>query len=454
MIFRDFLAISFENLWRMKLRTALTVSGVIIGIGALVAMLSFGFGVQKNVSAQFRELDLFRTMQVLPGSPENDSTLTRPLPLDEAALEEIASIDGVRMVYPQQTFDAETRWGERSEEARVQALPASFFKQRPFGELIAGEVFVSDSAFEAVVSRAWCDRVEIEPDSILGTTLELKAASGTEILVGLAQRYLQRMGIPTSIGEIGARLAERFLARSRPNELAVTVIGVAEIESGFGLRMGQILVPSGIARGIDALSFSDPFELMTLLNEPPEEGWPMLVVALESERDYGPVLAKVEEMGYDTFSFLEQFDEMRKGFLIFDAIIGIIGVIALFVAALGIVNTMVMSIVERTREIGILKALGAEEGQIRLLFLVESGAIGLIGSIGGLLLGYAVSRIISFLSQQWMIRQEVPPLDMFALPVWVCFAAIAFGILISVVAGLYPSARAARVDPVEALRHD
>jgi ABC-type antimicrobial peptide transport system permease subunit len=145
---------------------------------------------------------------------------------------------------------------------------------------------------------------------------------------------------------------------------------------------------------------------------------------------------------------------MRRSFLIFDAFMGIIGFIALFVAALGIVNTMVMSIIERTREIGILKSLGAQEPQIRLLFLVESGTIGLIGSIGGLCLGWVVSRVASFLTQQWMSRQEVPPMDMFHLPVWAGFAAVVFGIVVSVLAGLYPSARAARIDPVEALRHE
>jgi putative ABC transport system permease protein len=145
---------------------------------------------------------------------------------------------------------------------------------------------------------------------------------------------------------------------------------------------------------------------------------------------------------------------MRRGFLVFDAMVGVIGFIAMVVASLGIVNTMVMSILERTREIGILKSLGAEDGQIRQLFLVETALIGLIGSLLGLLLGWVISRIASVVVKRIMTAQEVPPLDLFHLPFLLVLGAIAFGIGVSLAAGLYPAARAARVDPVQALRRE
>ena len=234
----------------------------------------------------------------------------------------------------------------------------------------------------------------------------------------------------------------------------VQVVGVAEIESGFGFRLGSVLVPTGVVSNLDYISFSDPVELMTMLSEPPAEGWALVVVKVDNERDYDRVSSEIEAMGFRIFSFLEQMDEIRKNFLVFDVIVGAIGLLALFVASLGIVNTMVMSIIERTREIGILKSLGAQEGQIRLLFLVESGAIGLIGSLGGILLGWLVSRLLSIIIQWYLASQELPTMDMFSLPLWVALAAIGFGVGVSIIAGLYPASRGARVDPVRALRHE
>jgi putative ABC transport system permease protein len=113
---------------------------------------------------------------------------------------------------------------------------------------------------------------------------------------------------------------------------------------------------------------------------------------------------------------------------------------------------MVMSILERTREIGILKTLGAEDGQIRLLFLIETALIGLIGSLLGLGLGWGITRIGSLVVKRIMVAQDVPPLEMFHIPFYLVLGAIAFGVGVSLAAGLYPAGRAARVDPVQALR--
>lgn len=463
MILREFILISLENLSRMKLRTALTVSGIMIGIGALVAMLSFASGVQSNVTAEFRKLDLFRTLHIMPVSEgeaadslntEADSSRAEPVPLDEAALEKIADLDGVRMVYPQQTFDAQLELKGERHSTKVQALPASFFKQRPFGEIVSGRFFEADTVFEAVVSSRWLRRVEIEPDSILGETITLKAAGSSDILLGLARLQLNKFGFPPQLVGIGQEIARSILEGMQSNTLAVEVVGVAEIESGFGFRMGSVLVPIDIASDIDHLSFSDPVQLLTMLSEPPEEGWSLAVVSLVHERDYAGVKAGIEGMGFEINDFLEQFDQIRKSFLIFDVIVGAIGLLGLFIASLGIVNTMVMSIIERTREIGILKSLGARERQIRLLFLIESGTIGLLGSIAGILLGWLVSRLLSFVLKWYMARQDVPTMEMFSLPIWVIAAAIAFGVGVSVLAGLYPAGRAARVDPVRALRYE
>jgi len=131
-----------------------------------------------------------------------------------------------------------------------------------------------------------------------------------------------------------------------------------------------------------------------------------------------------------------------------------VGMIGITVASLGIVNTMVMSILERYREIGIMKAVGATDGDVQRVFLFEAGMIGLLGGLLGLALGWVVSFVINEVINALMARQAAPRMEYFCFPWWLCLGAIAFSILVSLIAGVYPTLRAARVDPVIALRHD
>ena len=254
MILRDFLAISIQNLWRMKLRTALTVSGVVIGIGALVAMLSFGYGMQKNVAAQFRELDLFRTLHVMPlsaGGEEpasedpvseeptlSDTSRAAPQILDEAALERFTAIDGVRMVYPQQGFEAQASWNDETHTAKVQALPASFGEQPMFREMVAGRFFAADTALEAVVSRRWLRTMEIDPDSIMGEWLSLKTAGGSELLLGVGRNQMEKMGFSRGLVEELSDVAAVFLSSLRPNTVVVKSWGSQRSNRGLASGWG------------------------------------------------------------------------------------------------------------------------------------------------------------------------------------------------------------------------
>lgn len=524
MIPREFLGIALGNLWRLKLRSILTITGVMVGVGALVSMLSFGNGMQKNVSGEFTKMGLLRTMQVFSGpvpgergrhagrsgdanrsrgptgrrsrtapspaapsgtgssraassgaapsaaasadtassrtapspAPATDSSATviSGPPLDQVALEKIAALDGVALVYPQDSFDGNLEWGPRAETAKVQALPASFAAQHPFGK-IRGRFFAGDDAKEAVIDHGWLKALGIEPDSILGDTITIRTTGGSEILSVLAARELGRLGLPSRITaaaqELGSALLPIIFHR---NSARVKVVGTTDFASGFGFNMGSVLIPAGTAAGIDHLSFSDPYQLLSMLSSDQQGAWSMLVVTVTDERIYNQVRGQIEGMGFHVFSFLDQFDQIRRSFMIFDALVGAIGFLALFIASLSIVNTMVMSIVERTREIGILKSLGAEEGQIRILFLIESAAIGFVGSVAGLLLGYGVSRVGALIVRRIMIAQGGPDLDPFSLSPGIAFGSIAFGVAISLIAGLYPAARAARIDPVEALRQE
>jgi ABC-type antimicrobial peptide transport system permease subunit len=137
------------------------------------------------------------------------------------------------------------------------------------------------------------------------------------------------------------------------------------------------------------------------------------------------------------------------------ALLGSVGGLALLVAALGVANTMMMAIYERTREIGVLKALGASAGEIRRLFTVEAGMIGLIGGVFGLIFGSLLGKAIDWIGHRYLINEGITgvgPLSV--VPWWLALGAVAFAAIIGILAGLYPAARAARLDPVTALRHE
>jgi len=170
--------------------------------------------------------------------------------------------------------------------------------------------------------------------------------------------------------------------------------------------------------------------------------------------DLEPMKMAVEAMGFQTYSVADQLAEIKKGFLILNTILGAVGTVALVVAALGIINTMIMSILERTREIGIMKAIGGSEAEIQGIFFVEAGFIGLFGGLFGIVLGWMVSRLANMVANYYIIKEGGTLVEMFYIPVWLILGAIGFSILISLTAGLYPARRAARIDPIEALRHD
>jgi putative ABC transport system permease protein len=134
--------------------------------------------------------------------------------------------------------------------------------------------------------------------------------------------------------------------------------------------------------------------------------------------------------------------------------LGIFGSLALAVASLAIVNTLVMAVLERRREIGIMKAIGASDSDVKRIFFAEAATMGFLGGVIGVVLGWLIGRAINLGANLYLQRLKMPPEGLLMVPLWLALAAVLFAVLVSVVAGIYPAARAARLDPVEALRYE
>ena len=179
-----------------------------------------------------------------------------------------------------------------------------------------------------------------------------------------------------------------------------------------------------------------------------------MTVKVERAQHTDDVEAKIKTMGYGAFSINDALQGAKRAFIILDIVLSLIGSIALAVSSLGIMNTMVMSILERTREIGVMKAIGASDGDIRRIFLVEASTIGVLGGAAGVALGWVVGRVINFAANIYIQRQGGEPGNLFSLPLWLIASAIGFSWLVSLLAGSYPARRAAKLNPIQALRHD
>jgi putative ABC transport system permease protein len=174
---------------------------------------------------------------------------------------------------------------------------------------------------------------------------------------------------------------------------------------------------------------------------------------VERPSDLFGVEKRVQEMGFDAQMLLSRFKDMQKGFLLMDLLLTAVGLVALTVAGLGILNTLLMAVLERYREIGVYKALGASSGDICILFLGEAALVGLLGGAGGLVLGRVVSWAIELIVNGLARRHGIDgPVAAFAFPPHLLGGAMLFALLVSLVSGVYPASRAARVDPIRALR--
>ena len=488
MTFVDLVTVSAGNLWRMKLRTILTTAGVVIAIAAFVSMLSFGAGNQKYVAKQFEELGLFSTMQVYPKNNSDKKDSVKAAALDQAAVDKLANIPGVRLAYPYESFTVHIELGDTSANTKAQALSLSAVGTKLYSKILAGASFTSDSARQVLISDEFLkDLHQKNFDSLVGQPIvvSIKVSSLDSGLVHIladngetvrdriekihfdslfrSQDYRQR----TIHGEINGairRFLNGFLNAREEIKDTLTIAGVIEHRRMNRLRTGSLLIPVATAKKFTSSGFSeDPASLFTAMSNGtlfsvPDGGsgrnYPQVTLDLDPHVLFKTVKDSVESMGFRAFSFAEQFDEIRKFFFYFDLALGVVGFIALITASLGIINTMVMSILERKREIGVLKSLGADERDIRWLFLAESGVIGAMGAVTGIFFGWVITRITSFIAHIVMVKEGIPEMELFALPFWLISIALAVGIGVSLLAGLYPAARAAHVDPVEALRND
>jgi putative ABC transport system permease protein len=463
----DLTELALRNLRESLLRNSLTTIGISVGVASLVAMLSLGIGLQQLASRRLVKSGLFDTVVVtsrrdLRGSMGRDEDRKAPTPgesrvLDESARQEIEHLPNVIEAYPDIRFITELRYDDKPHLTMVSAMPASMKSNDAF-EGMQGSFFSSDAAAEVLLQKSFA--AELLGKTPVPGGAELNVAELAPSLLGkeLTMRYAERVSgvtpaVPLRTNESSSDAGSAaYFVVSREQKLKIVGIVDLDPESMRGPTRGKAFLPLKLAETLHIMQPTDLREISSAASDKPL--YSSVSVRVKNPAQVQIVEDAIKKMGFTTFSILDATRSLRQFFAVLDLFLGIFGSLALAVASIGIVNTLVMAILERRREIGIMKAIGASDIDVQRLFFAEAGAMGLLGGVVGVLLGWTIGQVINVGTNIYLKRQSLPPEHFWAVPWWLVGGAIGFSFIVSLISGLYPASRAAKLDPVQALRYE
>ena len=459
MRFIDLLRMSVSNLWRRKLRTFLTVLGVIIGTASIVVMISLGLGLSKSTMEQIEQSGGLTAITVYEGNgvsyssgsvavAESSSADENAGKITDSTAQEIMAISHVEVASPVLTFNPILKVGAYEGSLNVRAMTIE--------------------ALEAL-------DIPLTEGSSLPTDPEnLEFLYGNQVL---ADFYNAKTGVyeyweTGVLPDIDLMKDPIFFIMDSNAYWNAKYGGTDENGNPYAQPKKYMYGSAGIVAGgmeeynehswntycnIDALKtqLKKIFKNSAIPGQPtrsngkPYKEWyySEMYVKVDEMENVAEVQQTISDMGYYAYSNAEWVQQMQSQYAMVQAILGGIGAVSLFVAAIGIANTMMMSIYERTKEIGIMKVLGCSLGRIRDLFLMEAGFIGLAGGVIGLILSYGISAIINTLAGEGYSTLSY-------IPLWLSGLALVFAVLIGMLAGLMPALRAMKLSALSALRNE
>jgi putative ABC transport system permease protein len=465
----DLTELAVRNLRESLLRNSLTTVGISVGVASLVAMLSLGIGLQQLASRRLMKSGLFDTVVVTSRRDlrgfNREQERSGPAPgesriLDESTRLEITQIPNVLEAYPDIRFITELRYEDKPHLTTIAALPESSKLTDAF-DTVQGHFFSSDTAPEAILQKTFAEELlGRAPKLGLDETNVAELAApllGKDLTMRYAQREAQsaiaKSASPNTMSPANDDLSSAaYSVISREQKLKIVGIVDLDPESMRGPTRGRVFLPLGLAETLHVMQPTDLREISRAASSQPV--YSSVSVRVKSPGQVQNVEDAIKKMGFNTFSILDASRSIQEFFKVLDVFLGIFGSLALAVAFIGIVNTLVMAILERRREIGIMKAIGASDSDVQRLFFAEAGAMGILGGVVGVALGWAIGQAINFGTNVYLKRQSFPPEHFWSVPWWLVLFAVLFSFLVSLAAGLDPARRAARLDPVQALRYE
>ena len=432
----DLLSTAFLNLWRRKMRAFLTVLGMVIGVASIVVMVSLGIGIKQATIESFAGTGSLTTIRVSSYSyvsSGNGGGSSRQTTLNKKAVSEFKHLDGVEAVMPLVETYGMIKSGQYVTDISILGITKEQAEQ--FGITLAeGEM----------------------PGKGGSTTYEIALGAWTLQNFYNADNYRQAIdknGNPKVSAE--SRMQLTFDYRNIYKDVTiVTDDSSTETEKPLG-NFYKLKVTGTMDQDNNDFSYyclmdAEALQKLAKANKDftnyESNKYDTVLVKCKNIEDVKPVKNAISEMGYGTYSLQDAVEMAEESTKNTQYLLGAIGGVALLVAAIGIMNTMMMSIFERTKEIGIIKVLGCRIDNIAGLFLAESAYIGLFGGA----LGMGLSFIISVLLNQLLASSGLRSI----IPAYLVFGAVGFSILVALAAGMYPAVRAMKLSPLAAIRNE
>ena len=461
MRFADILKMCFDSLSRRKGRTILTVLGVFIGCTSIIVMVSIGAGMQESYDQMLKNMGDLSIIEVYRGYNQSTGTQTESK-LDDKAVESFHEIAGVKAVMPKASLDGYNVGFKAGVNGRYTAdwvnfagIDSSALEDMGF-ELMDGRY--PENSDEVVVGQyfAYNFKDTLMPDGrnyVDRYTWDENGNIDTENVPGPFFDPLKTdvKMLLTSWDDSGNE--------TTPYSVDLKVVGILKEDQGKGYETSE-----GVMMDINALKAL--IQDLTGKTDTKFE-YSSINVKAESLEAVPDVEQAIKDLGYSTYSMQSLRDELNKQTRQIELMLGGLGAISLLVAAIGITNTMIMSISERTKEIGIMKALGCYVRDIRAMFLMEAGSIGLLGGVLGLLFSFIISvgiNLFSFgafsgggvtweLIKQALIGGENVTRVSVIKPELIIFALV-FSVLVGLVSGYQPANKAVKISALEAIRNE
>lgn len=463
---RDTVRFSFGNLRQRKLRSFLTMVGVAVGTGAIVLMVSFGVGLRNTLVGELESGESLLMIQVMSmnidlfggGGVKTKEKFRR---LTDEDVKEIAAIPGVRAAWPDLQMQVRYEIDKTGGRTTVQPMPVEASTQSMRQALVAG-AWWDGSGQDAIVPLDVVRRTKSKHAKSEGSEEDAASQAPTkqdsEALIGKSIVFL--FGGKDGGGGTTPKEPPKGIVLEEPDEkgrrrVSFRIVGVYDEEKMGGMAHG-VYIPIEKGRGLRVLGPPQWAPREDGEVAPLDEGeYFAITVKAASIEQMPAVQTRLRDLKYFTFTVNDMIKFVEKATLALQAGLGCLGGIGLLVAFFGIVNTMVMAILERTREIGMLKALGARDLDVALVFLGEAAAIGLLGALGGLGAGWGGSMLMNVLARAFVLKGDrFDDTRLFQVSPLLALLAIGFGVVVACAAGFLPAIRASRLDPVTALRHE
>lgn len=437
---KDFIVLIWENLMRRKERVALTAIGVVVGTASILILVSLITALKNNAAQSLFGISEMKKIQVSPGYGENDNNEDEMFggyaidygeggnerkptaPINRRALEYLNSIPGVVSVVPLDTLSG---FGTLNYE-----------KQESWSQIMGVET--------SNLSELGAEAAEGKLDLLSGTIL-IGASVSDDFSSSNTRPGEARASKPELLGETVSLVLIKSASDGQESRKVMRFRVIGILKKGGGENDWSAFISM---RDMEALN---QWATGKRVNRD-RKGYQQAIVFVKDSKLTMGISKQIQEKGYKTYTAQSFLKGINSFFLILQLIFGGVGAISLFVAAIGISNTMAMAILERTREIGLMKAIGATNQDVLTIFLGEAGGIGFLGGVGGALLGGTVNLLIGFGVRMVLSKGDgIGGLAVTTSPGAVLFI-ILFSTFVGIVSGVYPSLRAATLVPVEALR--